>query len=145
LGLGAAGNLHAEDWISSPPGAASAESSNDTQAPSTPSPLAGTAPLTMTGDLASQMVDGIHRFLLRRRKRRRKNEGTFGSETIARQRIITAPSRPTASASARSSGQWTHGLRPWLPNWWGPYRRPPRFRRGQATKFMPYGGRCAIR
>ena len=28
-------------------------------------PLAGTAPLTMEGDLASAMVDGIDRFLLR--------------------------------------------------------------------------------
>ncbi len=75
LGLRAAGNLHAQDWISSPPGAASAESSNDTQAPSAPSPLAGTAPLTMTGDLASQMVDGIHRFLLRRTQEAAQERG----------------------------------------------------------------------
>jgi len=31
-----------------------------------PSALPGTAPLTMSGDLAAQMVDGIHRFLLHR-------------------------------------------------------------------------------
>jgi dienelactone hydrolase len=75
LGLGLAGNLHAQDWIASYPGAPGAESANDTQAPPAPSTLAGTTPLTMTGDLASQMVDGIHRFLLRRTQEAAQERG----------------------------------------------------------------------
>ncbi len=63
LGLGLARNLDTRDWITCAP---EAESTNDPQAPSAPGALAGTAPLTMTGDLASQMVDGIRTFLLRR-------------------------------------------------------------------------------
>jgi len=66
LGLGLARNLEARDWVSLHPGASETECASDTQAPSAPSTLAGTAPLTMTGDLASQMVDGIRAFLLRR-------------------------------------------------------------------------------
>ena len=64
LGLGLARNLNTQDWITSHPGALSRESTNDPQAPSAPSTLAGTTPLTMTGDLASQMVDGIHQLSL---------------------------------------------------------------------------------
>jgi len=64
LGLGLAGNLHARDWITLHPGAP--EATSDTQAPSGAGALAGTTPLTMTGDLAIQMVDGIRTFLLRR-------------------------------------------------------------------------------
>ena len=66
LGLGLAKTLNAQDWITSRPGAPGTDSTNDTQTPSTPSTLPGTTPLTMRGDLAFQMVDGIQRFLLRR-------------------------------------------------------------------------------
>jgi dienelactone hydrolase len=75
LGLGLARNLNAQDWITLHPGAPSAESTNDTQAPSAPSTLAGTTSLTLTGDLASQMVDGIHRFLLRRTQEAAQERG----------------------------------------------------------------------
>ena len=63
LGLGLARNLNA---LSLRTGAPEAQSTNAAQAPSASGSLPGTAPLTMTGDLASQMVDGIRAYLLRR-------------------------------------------------------------------------------
>ena len=45
-------NARAEDAVKDPKPAATHE------------PLAGTQPLTMEGDIASQLVDGVDRFLL---------------------------------------------------------------------------------
>ncbi len=43
----------------------------------TPQTLPGTAPLTMTGDIASQLVDGVDRFLLREIEAAAKNREKF--------------------------------------------------------------------
>ena len=43
----------------------------------TPEPLAGTAPLTMEGDIASQLVDGVDRFLLRELERSVERRAAF--------------------------------------------------------------------
>ena len=41
------------------------------------SPLSGTQPLNLPGDLSARMVEGIDKFLLRKKKRPRQCRGRF--------------------------------------------------------------------
>ena len=53
--------------------------------------LTGTAPLTTEGDLATQMVDGIHRFLLNRTaEAAQQRAGLWHGATTARRRPIAS-------------------------------------------------------
>jgi dienelactone hydrolase len=49
----------------------------------TPKTLPGTKPLTMTGDIASQLVDGVDRFLLREIEVAAKNRDTFWKRDLS--------------------------------------------------------------
>ncbi len=70
-----------------------------------PAVLPGTAPLTMEGDLATQMVDGIHRFLLKRTARRRKSGRDFGIGIRARREPMISRSQAIGSVSGKSLGR----------------------------------------
>lgn len=65
LGIGLAGRLLSEPTLASA-APADGETSGAVSEEVPEAVLAGTAPLTMEGDLAAQMVDGIHQFLLKR-------------------------------------------------------------------------------
>src|SRR6185437_7393631 len=64
LGIGLGSQLFGEPCYENTMGAGS-ETSGAILSGATESVLTGTEPLTTQGDLAMQMVDGIHRFLMR--------------------------------------------------------------------------------
>src|ERR1035441_4340480 len=68
LGIGLGSRLLGEPLLERPMPAGS-ETSGATSPGTAESVLTGTAPLTAEGDLAVQMVDGIHRFLLHETER----------------------------------------------------------------------------
>ena len=63
-----------------------------------PQPLPGTKPLTMTGDIASELVAGVDRFLLRQIERiDGQARAALEARLLARPRPTTPRSSPTAS------------------------------------------------
>ena len=62
-------------------------------------PLPGTAPLAIQGDMASNLVAGVDRFLLRRTAESIGSRARFGTE-------ITPPRRPTSVRSKQIDRDW---------------------------------------
>ena len=99
----------------------------------------------MQGDLAAQMVEGIHQFLLRRTQEAAQERGrACGSETITSVEDYNRSVSPNRERFRQIIGAVDPrmGARP--PNSWEPWRPQPRSRKGPATKCMPSVGRFLI-
>ena len=70
-----------------------------------PEPLAGTKPMTVTGDIASQMVDGIDRFLLRELERSIADRAQHWKRDISSATAYNASIEPNRKRLAHILGE----------------------------------------
>ena len=70
------------------------------------SPLPGTAPLTIQGDLAAQMVDGINDYLLQQSAATPAGRARYWHRDLSSAEAYSAPSNPIASTSPASLARW---------------------------------------
>ena len=114
-------------WASSWPGC----SSSSRRGPTSPTRCPGTKPLTMQGDIASTLVDGVDRFLLRKTEESVAKRPAFWKRDALVAEVRRVGRAEPRAARSRSSGCATRGVPFDAPELVGTTARPALVGRGE--------------